>query len=239
MHHERRPLPRRTSGVSTAPRRWSTVLVSTVALTGLLTSPAMAAVPSPTVERTPDAAPVPGSTANSTDEPDLPPKVIKTKLQQAIDPEAVPAVAPRDVGASSPRSGAKAETLAAGDGAPAETPAGCNPVADSDNPHVSGNRSDVSAHAWWYQGDCDNDRATVTACLYEWYTDHTWRRKACNTNDNQKPGRSSSRWLNVRERCDSFARTSWRAHVDVDVNWEVDNPGVSTKQADVDCRVHD
>ncbi|SDP73999.1 hypothetical protein SAMN04487905_10836 [Actinopolyspora xinjiangensis] len=236
MHHEHRSPLNSASTVSVFSRRWSTALASTLALVVVLAPSAMATTPSPFADRASGTVPVSRAAADGTDEPDLPPKVIKTEPHQAVEPDAVPSVAPSGADTSGwwPE---EPGTRPAGADGPAGARIGCNPVADSDNPHLSGNRTDVSAHAWWYQGDCDNDRATVTACLYEWYTDNTWRRKACDTNGNQKPGRSSSRWLNVRESCDSFERTSWRAHVDVDVNWEVDNPGVSTREADVNCRV--
>lgn len=236
VHHEQRAPSNSASTVSALPWRWSTALASTLALVVVLAPSASAITSSPSVDRAPGAAPASGTAADGTDAPDLPPKIITTEPHQAVEPDAVPSVAPSGADTSAWWPG-EPETRPAGEGGPTGAGAGCTPVADSDNPHLSGNRTDVSAHAWWYQGDCENDRATVTACLYEWYTDHTWRRKACNTNGNQKPGRSSSRWLNVRESCDSFERTSWRAHVDVDVNWEVDDPGVSTRGADVNCRV--
>lgn len=69
------------------------------------------------------------------------------------------------------------------------------------------------------------------------YTDGTWRRKACGENGNLKPGGGSARRVPARRDCDTADMTSWRNHVDVDVNWEVDSGEVRNRQADVACRV--
>lgn len=114
---------------------------------------------------------------------------------------------------------------------------GCTPDGRADNPHPSQGGRDVSGHGVWYQGDCENDTATVQIALYEYYTDGTWRRKAYNKDENLKAGGGSSRRINARRTCDTKQMTSWRNHVDVDVNWEVDSSGQSVRQNDVPCRV--
>lgn len=151
--------------------------------------------------------------------------------------EAVPGIAPPDV----PTSGVlhdwvAAESYTHEEGTP--RPVGCTPDTGVDDPHRSSTGIVVSGHGWWNKGNCENDTATVTVCLYEYYTDGTWRRKKCNENANLKPGGGSSRRVNARRDCDSTAMTSWRNHVDVDVNWEVDTGEVRYRQATVACRVH-
>lgn len=119
-----------------------------------------------------------------------------------------------------------------------EALAACTPDTGVDNPHRSGTGVAVSGHGWWNKGDCTGDTATVQTCLYEFYTDGTWRRKACGENSNLKPGGGSARRVPARRDCDTTQMTSWRNHVDVDVNWEVDSGGVIYRQADVACRVN-
>ena len=97
-------------------------------------------------------------------------------------------------------------------------------------------RSCLSAHGWWNKGSCTADTATVKICLYEYYTDGSWRRKACAENTSLKPGGGSARRVPVRRDCTSTDRTSWRAHVDVDVKGQIDTGEVPYRQADVNCR---
>ncbi|MFF4325848.1 hypothetical protein ACFYZT_04970 [Streptomyces sp. NPDC001591] len=52
---------------------------------------------------------------------------------------------------------------------------GCTPVSGRDNPHRSSTGVTASGHGWWQKENCSNDRAKVFTCLYEWYTDNTWR----------------------------------------------------------------
>ncbi|WP_200926789.1 hypothetical protein [Sphaerimonospora mesophila] len=115
---------------------------------------------------------------------------------------------------------------------------GCTPVSGRDNPHRSSTGVVVSGHGWWDKGNCSNDRANVQNCLYEWYTDNTWRQKACSPVEELKPGGGSS-WRTVaRHDCDSTLATSWRNHVDVDVIGEIDTAEKPMNQADVNCRVN-
>ncbi|MGY6656290.1 hypothetical protein ACXIZN_29395 [Amycolatopsis sp. TRM77291] len=114
---------------------------------------------------------------------------------------------------------------------------GCTPETGVDNPHRSGTGFAVSGHGWWNKGNCTGETATVQTCLYEYYTDNTWRRKACGENSDLKPGGGSARRVPARRDCDTADMTSWRNHVDVDVNWEVDSGEVRNRQADVACRV--
>jgi hypothetical protein len=95
----------------------------------------------------------------------------------------------------------------------------------------------VSGHGWWNKGNRTGDTATVQTCLYEFYTDGTWRRKACGEHGNLKPGGGSARRVPARRDCDTTEMTSWRNHVDVEVNWEVDSGEVRFRQADVACHV--
>lgn len=114
---------------------------------------------------------------------------------------------------------------------------GCTPESGVDNPHRSSTGVAVSGHGWWNKGNCDNDTATVTVCLYEWYTDGTWRQKACSSNGNLRPGGGSSARVTARRHCETTEMTSWRNHVDVDVNGEIDSGEVLYRQADVACRI--
>ncbi len=112
----------------------------------------------------------------------------------------------------------------------------CTPDSGRDNPHRSG--GDVSGHGWWDRGDCSGDRANVYNCLYEWYTDNTWRQKVCSPTKTLKPGGGSSNRTVARAACANSLPTSWRNHVDVDVIGEWDTGEWPYRQADVGCRVY-
>lgn len=96
----------------------------------------------------------------------------------------------------------------------------------------------MSAHGWWDKGSCDNDRAEVYNCLYEYYTDATWRQKACSPKKTLKPGGGSSQRTVARHNCTDTEPTSWRNHVDVNVIDEADTGEQPYNQADVKCRVY-
>lgn len=113
----------------------------------------------------------------------------------------------------------------------------CTPDSGRDNPHRSSTGVVVSGHGWWNKGDCSNDRADVYNCLYEWYTDNSWRQKACSPTERLKPGGGSANRTVARHDCDTTTRTSWRNHVDVDVVGEWDTGEWPHRQADVNCRV--
>jgi hypothetical protein len=113
---------------------------------------------------------------------------------------------------------------------------GCTPVSGRDNPHYSG--GDVSGHGWWDKGSCSHDRAKVYNCLYEYYTDGTWRQKACSPKKTLKPGGGSSNRTVARAKCANRRLTSWRNHVDVDVIGQVDSGEKPYNQANVECRVY-
>jgi hypothetical protein len=115
---------------------------------------------------------------------------------------------------------------------------GCTPYSGRDNPHRSGTGVAVSGHGWWDKGNCDNDRADVYNCLYEYYTDNSWRQKACSPKKVLKPGGGSSNRTAARHDCDDTQTTSWRNHVDVDVIDEIDTGENPMRQADVACRVY-
>lgn len=120
--------------------------------------------------------------------------------------------------------------------------AGCTPATGVDRPHIStwSTGPAVQAHGWWDRGSCSGDTATVTVCLYEYYTNHAgegyFERKDCDTKS-VRPGGGSSARATAHEDCDDRVRVTWRAHADVDVNWEVDTAETAMKQYDVDCRV--
>lgn len=59
----------------------------------------------------------------------------------------------------------------------------------------------------------------------------------CNSDPNHRAGKRNK--LNVRMRCDNYIWTTWSVVTDVDVNWEVDNPGYEIMEDDVDCRVYE
>ncbi|MET8297870.1 hypothetical protein ABZW02_28000 [Streptomyces sp. NPDC005180] len=115
---------------------------------------------------------------------------------------------------------------------------GCTPVSGRDNPHRSSTGVTASGHGWWEKGNCSNDRAKVFNCLYEWYTDNTWRQQACSETKTLKPGGGSVQRTVARRDCRDDQRTSWRNHVDVDVIGEIDTGEKPMNQADVNCRVY-
>ncbi|MER7028251.1 MULTISPECIES: hypothetical protein [Streptomyces] len=154
--------------------------------------------------------------------------------------EAVPGVAPPGAGASAvylDRTGRVLDMH--GSGLPWQAAAfGCTPVSGRDNPHRSGTGVAASGHGWWKKGNCSNDRAKVFNCLYEWYTDNTWRQQACSATETLKPGGGSTHRTVARRDCRDTQRTSWRNHVDVDVIGEIDTAEKPMNQADMDCRVY-
>ncbi|WP_245692753.1 hypothetical protein [Streptomyces katrae] len=115
---------------------------------------------------------------------------------------------------------------------------GCTPVSGRDNPHRSSTGVAASGHGWWEKGNCSSDRAKVFNCLYEWYTDNTWRQQACSETKTLKPGGGSVQRTAARRDCRDTQRTSWRNHVDVDVIDEIDTGEKPMNQAEVDCRVY-
>ncbi len=115
---------------------------------------------------------------------------------------------------------------------------GCTPVSGRDNPHRSSTGVAVSGHGWWDKGTCSNNKAKVYNCLYEWYTDNTWRQKKCSVTKELSPGGGSSNRTTARRDCDNTLQTSWRNHVDVDVVGEIDTGENPMRQADVNCRIY-
>ncbi|NJP68777.1 hypothetical protein HCJ92_21405 [Streptomyces sp. ventii] len=95
----------------------------------------------------------------------------------------------------------------------------------------------VSGHGWWRKGTCSKDRAVVYNCLYEWYTDNSWRQKACSPRKTLRPYTGSGDRTVARKNCDNTVQTSWRNHVDVDVVGEGDTSEWPYRQAEVNCRV--
>lgn len=112
----------------------------------------------------------------------------------------------------------------------------CTPETYADNPHLSSTPGVISGHGWWGKGDCSSNTATVQNCLYEYYTDGTWRRKACGTASGIYPGGGSANRSAANRPCDSQGQAiSWRNRVDVDVEGEWDTSEVFERQADVSC----
>jgi hypothetical protein len=113
---------------------------------------------------------------------------------------------------------------------------GCTPESGRDNPHYSS--GDVSGHGWWKKGTCTASTAHVYNCLYEFYTDNTWRQKACSSTKQLRPYTGSGDRTVARARCNPTAGLiSWRNHVDVDVDGQVDTAEKPMNQADVVCVV--
>ncbi|KAB1927322.1 hypothetical protein F8271_29790 [Micromonospora sp. ALFpr18c] len=105
-----------------------------------------------------------------------------------------------------------------------------------DDPHWSS--PDVSGHGQWNKGDCTGNTAHVYNCLYEYYTDGTYRRKACSDSTQLKPKSESNNRSTARRTCDSTGQSiSWRNQVDVDVDGQVDSSGTEYHQANVYCVV--
>ena len=113
---------------------------------------------------------------------------------------------------------------------------GCTPITKPDNPHYS--PGDVSGHASWEKGTCSNDTARAYNCLYEFYTDNSWRQKVCSDSKVVAAGGGTGAWVTTRIACTSTATTSWRNQADVDVIGEVDTGGTVYNQKDVACRVN-
>jgi hypothetical protein len=114
---------------------------------------------------------------------------------------------------------------------------GCTPGNGADNPHYTA--PDVSGHGTYVKGTCTNNTAKVYNCLYEWYTDNTWRQKKCSSTVTVRAGGGSGNRSNARHVCHSTSqRISWRNHEDVDVIGEVDDGNNPFRQADVNCVVN-
>lgn len=114
---------------------------------------------------------------------------------------------------------------------------GCTPQTNVDNPHYSS--GDVSAHGSWNKGTCTASTAHVVNCLYEWYTDSTWRQKACSVRKQLRPYTGSGERTIARATCSPTAGlVSWRNHVNVDVDGQIDTSEVPYKQAAVNCYVY-
>jgi len=111
----------------------------------------------------------------------------------------------------------------------------CTPVSGRDNPHLS--LGDVSGHGWWDRGTCTKNLADVWNCLAEWYTDNTWRWKACSPTMRLLPGGGAGNRTTARRFCESTLLTSWRNYVDVNVVDEWDSPEQPFNGANVSCRV--
>lgn len=167
------------------------------------------------------------------------PRASSTHLFASYE-DAVPGVAPLGADATAvylDLSGQVIPTTDATDVTTEAAPlAGCTPVSGRDNPHRSGN--DVSGHGWWQKGSCSKNLANVRNCLYEWYTDNTWRRKACSSLRELRPYTGSGDRTTARRACDDSLVTSWRNHVDVDVIGENDTSEWPHNQANVSCRVY-
>jgi hypothetical protein len=145
---------------------------------------------------------------------------------------AVPAVAPPGVSSL----GYKDENGIVIAGVPTAVPlSSCTPVSGRDNPHYSG--GDVSGHGWWDKGSCTGNQADVYNCLYEFYTDGYWYRKACSPTVRVYPGGGSGNRSTARATCANTLYASWRNHVDVNVVNQADTPEEPYNEAAVACQV--
>lgn len=169
---------------------------------------------------------IPSSSAQATESQVRAPRI---SYQEAV-PGIAPAGADRDA-VYLDREGRKVSV-------PQEKPAaiGCTPESGRDNPHYSS--GDVSGHGWWKKGNCTAATAHVYNCLYEFYTDNSWRQKACSPTKQLRPYTGSGDRTVARARCNSTAQTiSWRNHVDVDVDGQIDTAEKPMNQANVACVV--
>ncbi len=110
----------------------------------------------------------------------------------------------------------------------------CTPVSGRDYPHRSKTGVAVSGHGWYEaKGSCSNSTAKVYNCIYEWYTDNSWRRKDCSPTETVTLGGGAGNRSTARRNCDNTRITSWRNHVDVDVIGEWDTAEKPMRQNDV------
>lgn len=113
----------------------------------------------------------------------------------------------------------------------------CTPVSGRDNPHRSKTGVAASGHGWWDKGDCSNSRATVYNCIYEYYSDGSWRQKDCSDHKELYTGGGGGNRTTARKPCDDQRLTSWRNHVAVDVIGEWDTGETPFRENDIACRV--
>jgi hypothetical protein len=86
----------------------------------------------------------------------------------------------------------------------------CTPTVAGDYAHLSG--GDVSAHGWWYNEDCPNQKTTVTVGLQEYFSDRTWHNQGTGT-AYVWPGGGSANRAAVHQVCDGVAQASWRSYI--------------------------
>lgn len=158
--------------------------------------------------------------------------------------DAVPGVAPADVDSNAvyyDQAGREITSGGSGLASTAETSVspqaiGCTPGSGRDNPHPSS--GDVSGHGWWTKGTCTADTAHVYNCLYEYYTDGSFRQKACSETVQVGPGGGRGKRSTARATCSSTLTTTWRNHVDVDVDGQIDTGEQPYNAATIACRVN-
>lgn len=114
----------------------------------------------------------------------------------------------------------------------------CTPGSGRDEPHISSTAWAVSGHGWWTKGTCTASQADVYNCLYEWYTDNSWRQKACSAHERIYAGGGSANRTDAHADCWTSDRTSWRNHVDVDVVGQSDTGEWPYTAATPPCRVY-
>lgn len=112
----------------------------------------------------------------------------------------------------------------------------CTPVSGRDNPHRS--FGDVSGHGWWDKGDCTSNQANVYNCLWEYFTDGYYYKKACSATMTLYPTGGGGNRTTARATCANSNNATWRNHVDVDVIGQNDPPDYPMNQADVGCWVY-
>jgi hypothetical protein len=92
----------------------------------------------------------------------------------------------------------------------------CTPYVDGDYAHVSS--GDVSAHGWWYQGTCPNQKTVVTIGLQEYFSDLTWHDEGTVGTANVYPGGGSANRAVARVTCAATTPPAgWRSYVIVTI----------------------
>jgi hypothetical protein len=66
----------------------------------------------------------------------------------------------------------------------------CTLAVAGDYAHLSS--GDVSAHGWWYNEDCPNEKTTVTIGLQEYFSDGTWHNQGSEGTAYVYPGGGSA-----------------------------------------------
>lgn len=95
-----------------------------------------------------------------------------------------------------------------------------------DHAHVT--RGEASVHGWWihWAGSCPST-ATSTVHLQAYWCDQLGCRWVTVRSGSRSAGPGTARRANARWGCASNATVGWRGAVDVDLDWQVDPPGLT------------